>query len=139
MKWLFLVLLGCGGKSSDPPPLPEFDEADHGSDTATGSDTGDVGSPAPDFCDDAPTLSWNNFGQGFIREACQGCHATGVPNRYGAPESVVFDSVELTWAQADRVLARASGEYPSMPPLGGTHASDRAKLEYWLLCGEPGS
>ena len=139
MRWVFLVLVGCAGKSSDPPPLPEFDDATVTPDTAAQTDTADTAEPAPDFCDDAPLLTWNNFGQGFIREACQGCHATDVPDRYGAPEDVVFDTVEVTWAQADRVLARATGDFPSMPPLGGTHESDRVKLEYWLVCGEPGN
>ena len=139
MRWVVLLLLGCGDKSSDPPPLPEFDVTDAATDTGTDLDTGDTGEPAPEFCDDAPTLTWNNFGRGFILEACQGCHATDVPDRYGAPEDVVFDTVEVTWAQADRILARATGEYPSMPPLGGTHATDRAKLEYWLRCSEPGN
>ena len=136
MRWILLMVLGCGGKSSDPPPLPEFDEATDSADTGADADSGE---PEADFCDDAPNLSWNNFGQGFLTEACQGCHATAADNRYGAPDEVVFDTAEVTWAQADRILARATGDFPSMPPLGGTSATDRQKLEIWLRCSESGS
>jgi hypothetical protein len=138
MKILLLLLLGCASKSSDPPPLPDFgDEGDQ--DTDLGGDTADTAGPEPDFCDDAPVLTWNNFGQGFITEACQGCHAGDTPDRYGAPEDVLFDTVAQAWDRADRILARASGDYPSMPPLGGTNADDRLRLEYWLRCADPGS
>jgi uncharacterized membrane protein len=136
MKWLFLVLLGCGGKSTGAPPLPFL--GGDGDDTAASTDTGQGAAPSPDFCDDSPVLSWENFGRGFVLEACQGCHAATAPNRYGAPEEVHFDTAAQTWELAERVLARAAGDYPSMPPLGGTGADDRLLLEYWLSCGEEG-
>ncbi len=138
MRWIVLMLLGCGGKSSDPPPLPEFDEAPVVEDSGTPTEPEDTAEPEPDFCEDAPLLTWENFGRGFITEACQGCHASTAANRYGAPDEVIFDTVEITWEQVDRVLARGAGDYPSMPPLGGTTDMDRLKLEYWLLCGEEG-
>jgi len=140
MSWFVVLWLGCGGKAMDPPALPVFH------DDATPTDSGDLNhdsadpsDPDPDFCEDAPLLTWANFGQGFITEACQGCHASATPDRYGAPESVTFDTVTQAWNQADRVLARAAGDYPSMPPLGGTSADSRLKLAYWLMCGESGT
>ena len=140
MRWWILFMLGCGSSGSDAPPLPKFDEAADGTDSGgPAGDTGPLQDTGDDFCDEAPVLNWNNFGQGFLTEACQSCHAESAPDRYGAPEDVVFDTVAQTWDQADRVLARAIGDTPSMPPLGGTHADDRLKLEYWLLCGSPGS
>ena len=57
----------------------------------------------------------------------------------GAPEEVTFGSVDDVWARADRVLARAGDEPPTMPPMGGTTADDRERLREWLGCAEPGS
>ncbi|MCK6521209.1 hypothetical protein L6R49_07180 [Myxococcota bacterium] len=111
---LMLTLLGCG------------DEKD-----AAVEDTGP--------CADAPVLTWDNFGAGFITQECQSCHGSDVLNRQGAPEDVHFDSREEVWAQADRILARAGGEEPSMPPFGGVEADDRTRLTLWLTCAEPGT
>jgi hypothetical protein len=140
---LWACVVGCGGKSDGgPPPLPVF--ADTGaagdSDDGTPDDSGEGGADSGEpFCADAPLVNWVNFGEGFILEACQGCHATETPNRYGAPEDVVFDTVALAWEEADRILARAGGDYPTMPPLGGSSADDRLKLRYWLECAIPGT
>ncbi len=141
MRLWLLLLLGCGGKDGGgPPALPQFQDTSSDSDSGMdGTDTAVPEDTGVDFCEDAPVVTWNNFGQGFITEACQGCHASNTPDRYGAPETVVFDTVEVTWQQADRVLARATGDYPTMPPLGGTLQSDVQKLEYWLRCAEPGN
>ena len=91
------------------------------------------------FCADAPVVDYNNFGRGFMTESCQGCHASTTPDRQGAPESVVFDSVEEVWRWDERILARAGSEQPDMPPQGGVEADDRSRLRWWLLCADPGS
>ncbi len=93
--------------------------------------SGDTG-----VCADAPTVTWDNFGAGFTTENCQSCHATETPERYGAPEDVVFDSYEDTMASAGRVLARVLAEQDTMPPLGGVAEDDKVMLEYWLVCHE---
>ncbi|MCB9742394.1 MAG: hypothetical protein H6740_07340 [Alphaproteobacteria bacterium] len=111
---ILLLLAGCGGKD----------------DTAS-EDTA--------FCADVPLVNYDNFGQGFITHMCQGCHASTTPNRYGAPEDTTFDTVEEVWAWSDRILARSTGDEPTMPPAGGTNEDDRTKLEWWLRCAEPGS
>lgn len=97
-------------------------------------DTADSG-----LCVDAPVVTYNSFGRAFVERACQPCHATPAPDRYGAPEGVVFDTVEDTWRFADSILARAAGDAPTMPPAGGTTEDQRTKLLWWLTCAEPGT
>lgn len=105
--------------------------------TACGDGAGDSGDP----CADVPLINYDNFGEGFIVEACQGCHASTATNRYGAPEDVSFDTVDQVWARADRVLARAAPleAEPSMPPAGGTSEDDRTRLRWWLECAPEGT
>lgn len=98
-----------------------------------------AGGESADPCADAPTLSWENFGAGFVTQSCQSCHASTSAERNGAPEGVVFDSADEVWAQRDRVLAVATGEAPTMPPEGGVEEDERLKLELWLSCAEPGT
>lgn len=87
-------------------------------------------------CEEAPVVTWNNFGQAFVTEHCQTCHASSAPDRYDAPEGVTFDSVEDLQAVADAVLARATGPEADMPPLGGPSEEERYLLETWLVCHE---
>lgn len=127
-----LLLLGCargiaeGGE--DPAPVD---------DSATDTDTppsDDTGEPVDPICVDAPVVTWNNFGEGFLVENCQACHASTAPNRHDAPESVTFDTEEDVRTWKDRILARAAGDAPTMPPMGGTSPDDRYLLEVWLTC-----
>lgn len=104
--------------------------------TATGTPV-----PTPDaaarLCEDAPVVTWENFGQGFTIENCQSCHASTAPNRYGAPPYVVFDTHNDVKTWRERMLDRATGDAPTMPPGGGVSEEDRALLEIWLTCYEP--
>ncbi len=86
-------------------------------------------------CAAAPITTYANFGAGFLTESCQVCHASTAPDRHGAPESVTFDTEEEAWEHADRILAVATGEAPTMPPEGGVTDEDRERLEVWLRCG----
>lgn len=86
-------------------------------------------------CADAPVLTWDNFGGGFLVENCQACHASTAPDRQGAPSDVVFDTEEDAWAWSARILARATGDAPDMPPQDGIDADDRTRLDLWLRCG----
>lgn len=121
-----LLLLACagGGDATDD----------------TGGGSGETG-----LCAEAPVVTFETFGAGFITENCQACHASTAPNRNGAPEEVFFDDgtgsvdVAQTWLFADRILERAAVDPPTMPPLGGTTADDRYRLEVWLTCAEPGT
>lgn len=100
----------------------------------TGADPVDTGP-----CADAPTVTWETFGAGFVAENCQSCHASTTANRNGAPESVVFDTVDDVWALRDDVLDAAAVDPPTMPPLGGTTEDDRALLTIWLTCADEGT
>ena len=88
------------------------------------------------LCGDAPVLTWENFGQGFLTENCQTCHASAAPDRNGAPSAVTFDDKDESLALADQILARASGDDADMPPEGGVADEERLKLEIWLSCWE---
>jgi len=97
----------------------------------TGEDTATL------LCDDAPWLSWENFGAGFVAQHCQSCHASTSLDRHEAPEEVVFDSPEHVRQWRELVLAVAVNDEPSMPPMGGVSFEDRRRLQIWLLCEAP--
>ncbi len=112
--------IGCSGRGDTAEP-------------AGGVDTGPVD------CEDTPTVTYNSFGEGFMTENCQGCHASTAADRYGAPEGVTFDTVKEVWFWKDRILSRSVGDDSSMPPAGGVSEDDRTKLEWWLVCAEEGA
>jgi len=87
-------------------------------------------------CNNAPLLTYNNFGEGFLASNCQSCHASTSPNRKGAPESVTFDTPDQIQIHRERMLVRATGDDPTMPPGGGLTPSERTSLEIWLDCFE---
>lgn len=98
-----------------------------------------AGCGAPDpACADTAVVTWDNFGEAFLVENCQGCHARGAADRHGAPPDVAFDTRADALRQADRILARSAGEDATMPPGGGVSAEDRRRLTAWLGCYEPG-
>jgi uncharacterized membrane protein len=89
----------------------------------------------PAICADAPVVTWDNFGAGFLTQHCDACHLSTTLDRHDAPADVVFDTEEDVWAYADRILVRAAGDEPTMPPQGGVSVDDRYLLEVWLTCG----
>jgi uncharacterized membrane protein len=118
----FLGLVACGGAEEKSPV-----------------DSGQPSSLSPP-CDVAARVNYTNFGQGFLIENCQGCHASSTANRYGAPEGVSFDDVDQVWQHADRILERSVySESNMMPPAGGPDADALTRLEWWLLCAEEGT
>lgn len=98
-----------------------------------GSDEDDSG-----YCTDAPAVTYETFGDGFMTQNCRTCHTSGQTVRQGAPDDVNFDDAASVWALKDRVLARAAIDTPTMPPLGGTTEDDRYLLRAWLECGTDG-
>ena len=109
-----MLLVACGEPEPTPPEESE---------------------PAP-LCETGLDVTWDGWAAGFMLSQCQPCHASETPNRYGAPVSVTFDTLEDCRAQGgaieDAVLTRAS-----MPPAGGITDDERALLARWLDCGLP--
>lgn len=85
------------------------------------------------------TLTWDDYGEGYLRSWCGGCHSSAVPTegRAGAPEGVDFDTHDGLLEHLDRVQARATGDAPTMPPVGGADAEERERFALWLDCGAP--
>ena len=104
---LFLLALGCRD----------------GQDTATA-------------CYHDPPLDYANFGKGYMDKHCAGCHSSLLPpsSREGAPIGVDLNTYEDVLMWADRIEARSTGEYPTMPPGGGPSDDERALLKEWLEC-----
>lgn len=102
--------------------------------------------PAPDAgpdnrsqeCKDS-ILTWENFGQSFVRNWCAGCHSAEIApgDRYNAPVGIDLDTLAEVRKHAVRNIARATGENPTMPPGGGPGAHEREQFATWLECGAP--
>ncbi len=84
------------------------------------------------------TLTYENFGQAFVDQWCEPCHASSAPSRNGAPPNVTFDTHAQVLQWRDRIFARAADNNSSMPPgPDGPPDDDRHKLADWLACGAP--
>jgi hypothetical protein len=81
-----------------------------------------AGGDSADACADAANLHWETFGEPFMLNYCQACHASTAADRHGAPASVVFDTEAEVLRQRDRVLARATARGGA----GGTRREDAA-------------
>lgn len=98
------------------------------------------GEPPPDpgseRCQQS-TLTYQNFAAPFVITWCRGCHGKDQPvtMRQDAPVGVNFDTAEDVRAGQARILARATGEAPTMPPAGGPSEEERALLAEWISCG----
>lgn len=99
--------------------------------------TGPWRPPATSSC--AHQLTYEGFGDGFVRNNCRGCHASQLVGvaRHGAPDGVSFDTLDDVRAHAPRMLDRATGPAPSMPPAGGPSDEERQLFREWLACGAP--
>lgn len=87
-------------------------------------------------CDEAPVVTYANFGQGFLTHNCQPCHGSETANRYGAPENVTFDTKEDVSDWFERIHSTTIGEMGSMPPAGTINEEDQVMLYWWLVCEE---
>ncbi len=88
------------------------------------------------LCEDAPTVTWETFGQGLLVEDCQPCHASTAPDRHGAPDEVIFDTHADAIRWRDDILRVATGDTPSMPPALDLGEASRVRLALWLTCYE---
>lgn len=97
---------------------------------------GGLPEPAPGACDDAPRVTWDEWGHGFLLTQCQGCHASTAPERYGATDGVFFDTVEDACTWAERIEARVLDD-ETMPPAGGLTQDEKLLLSTWIECWLP--
>ena len=84
-------------------------------------------------CDSVPYVTWETYMKGMLMTHCQGCHASGSPTRYGAPDDVYFDDIEDALFWTDRIRIRTL-EIQDMPPAGGIFSEDLYLLQVWLEC-----
>lgn len=139
---LALGLAACGGDKGDTGTPADAGTDEDGGEGAAGdgsaSDDNTVMEPISDdpLCDGAPVVTWASWGEGFVIGACQACHSATAVDRIGAPAGIDFDTRDEVLAAKDRILARAAGAAPSMPPEGGVLDDDRQLLEIWLTCWE---
>ena len=96
-------------------------------------DAGEIA--AAPTCDEGPVLAWENYGDGFFTEYCQGCHADAAPQRFGAPADVVFDQEGDVLNQLDDVVRVVLAE-ERMPPGGGISEEELGRLRRYLDCAE---
>jgi uncharacterized membrane protein len=116
-SWLsLLVVVGACGGDATPDDVP--------------------GPPDEETCRTS-YVDYGNFGEPFALDWCRGCHSSALPAdmRQNAPAEVNFDTHEDVLAWKDRILIRAAGAQPTMPPAGGPSAAERALLAEWLGCG----
>jgi len=114
-----VLLLGCSAE----PDAAEPAVADSAAPAACAVDTGAGALPPP---------TWAEFGAPFFATWCQSCHASDAPQRYGAPEGIVFDTRAEVAAQKGLIAASVL-ERSAMPPGGGLGPREKAELEA-LLC-----
>jgi uncharacterized membrane protein len=116
---MLVLFLGCAAAVPD-------------SDSAAPADSA---TPVVDTCAEEPTVTWADFGQGFMLGYCQPCHASTAVDRHGAPADVVFDTEADVAARVEAIRLRTLGDTPTMPPGGGVPEGDRELLRIWLECG----
>lgn len=95
-------------------------------------------------CPTGSTLTYQNFGQGFMSTYCLRCHNSALSGsaRHDAPGDVNFNTVEEVRAESHEIDkwagASATVTNDSMPPDGEKPSvEDRRKLSEWLSCGAP--
>jgi hypothetical protein len=103
--------------------------------------------PSGASCPEPSTLTYANFGRGFMDRYCTRCHAADVrgDERHGAPSDANFDTHGGVRAARSAIDAlAAAGPHASndaMPPSGvGTEGptplpEERRMLGEWLACG----
>lgn len=93
-------------------------------------------------CPPESTLTYENFGRGFMESYCLRCHSrvlTGTGRR-GAPVGMDFDTLERVRSYSFDIDAAAGAsvavENTQMPPdTPRPTAEERRRLGEWLACG----
>ena len=96
-----------------------------------GAPAGDTAAVETPYVEGQPAPTWTNFAGAFFVTRCGACHAANAPDRFGAPEAMVFDTLEQVRALESAVRA-STLEARTMPLGGGVPEEDLARLEAWL-------
>ncbi len=102
------------------------------------------GPPTQSTCPQGSTLTYENFGKGFMTQYCTKCHSSELvgADRMGAPSFHDFDTLFGIKAVADHIdETTASGPAATndgMPPDGPFPTlAERKQLGEWIACGMP--
>ncbi len=87
-------------------------------------------------CTFEPPLTYDNYGKAYLDQYCNGCHSSLLPegHRRNAPIGIDFDTYSGVLFWAERIVARATGDAPTMPPGGGPAANEVTVFKEWLEC-----
>ncbi len=137
MSWVLTMLLslGCGeDNTAEPEPLIETESTSEAEDTQAPEPVQDSGvSDTAEDCDLPVGFDWSSWGRPFFRTWCSGCHGADAPERYGAPDWLVFDTEAQVYNH--RALIRSSVlERQSMPLGGGLPEQEAESLDLFLRC-----
>jgi len=139
MHWVLMILVASGctvaeNEDTQPHPGMTLEETGEPEDAHESTQSPDTGfQDASDDCDVPPGFNWSGWGQPFFRTWCAGCHGGNAPERYGAPEWLVFDTEAQVYEH--RALIHSSVlERGSMPLGGGLPAQEAASLALFLRC-----
>ena len=84
-------------------------------------------------CQQRTALQWEYFGEPFFTTYCRSCHSSQAPNRFGAPETINFDSFDAIVEQS-KVIRDSVINRQSMPKGGGLPQSELDALDAFLNC-----
>ena len=111
---------------------------------ACGGDESVFGPPTGSTCPPTSTLTYENFGQGFMTVYCTRCHSSELTgeSRMGAPSFHDFDTIYGIRAVANHIdettAAGPNATNTGMPPDDPAPDEDeRKKLGEWIACGAP--
>lgn len=124
---LFACLSSCAEDPVCPPEQPE-----------------DPGTPSGATCDGS-SLTYENFGQGFMTNYCNNCHSSALKTeeeRQCAPSDHNFDSLDDVLLNSEHIDGHAAAGPNSvnneMPPSGNKMPTDQERMDLgtWLACEE---
>lgn len=102
------------------------------------------GPPTESTCPPTSTLTYQNFGQGFMTKYCTKCHHSELVGeaRQGAPSFHDFDTLFGIMAVSDHIdettAAGPAAVNEGMPPDGPFPTRiEREQLGEWIACGMP--
>jgi uncharacterized membrane protein len=102
------------------------------------------GPPTESECTTGSTLTYENFGRGFMERYCTRCHASALRGeaRHGAPSFHDFDTlfgIKAVFDHVDETTASGpAATNTSMPPdTPSPTLAERRQLGEWLACGMP--